>query len=68
MARVWKGGFALFDTQFINDHLKRFGAYELPFPRYKKELSAALKVKTDFVLRGLEQRQILLEYLAVHNQ
>jgi leucyl/phenylalanyl-tRNA---protein transferase len=43
-----KGGFALFDTQFITDHLKRFGAVEIPQQEYMKQLSQALKRQARF--------------------
>ena len=36
------GGYRLLDTQFTTDHLARFGAVEVPQPRYKTMFSAAL--------------------------
>ena len=63
MARLWKGGFTLFDTQFVNDHLKQFGVYELPHVKYKKRLDKALAVDADFNLDGVEQNQIMVDYL-----
>lgn len=36
------GGFVLLDTQFITDHLARFGAVEIPQKDYLAQLSAAL--------------------------
>lgn len=62
-ARLWKSGFQLFDTQFVNDHLLQFGAYELPHNEYKKHLTRALKTKPDFALENLSEKQILDEYL-----
>jgi leucyl/phenylalanyl-tRNA---protein transferase len=41
-------GFALLDTQFMTDHLRRFGAIELSHAAYKKRLAQALAVKTSF--------------------
>jgi leucyl/phenylalanyl-tRNA--protein transferase len=35
--------FALLDTQFTTEHLKRFGAVDVPRARYEKLLQAALK-------------------------
>lgn len=64
-ARLWKGGFTLFDTQFVNEHLKQFGAYELPHEIYKKELSAAAAKEADFLLPGLSQEKIMADYLAM---
>ncbi len=63
VARLWKGGFALFDTQFVNEHLKQFGVYELPHDEYKKFLNAAIAAKADFNLPGLYQDKIMEEYL-----
>lgn len=42
MARLWHGGFTLFDTQFTNPHLTQFGVYEVPRDQYKAQLQAAL--------------------------
>ncbi|MCC6914199.1 MAG: leucyl/phenylalanyl-tRNA--protein transferase [Rhodospirillaceae bacterium] len=43
-----KGGFTLLDTQFITDHLKTFGAIEIPQKDYLIQLSAALARRGDF--------------------
>ncbi|HVV95467.1 MAG TPA: leucyl/phenylalanyl-tRNA--protein transferase [Hyphomicrobiales bacterium] len=48
IARLRKGGFALLDTQFVTDHLRRFGAIELPRQGYHRQLEAALAVPADF--------------------
>ena len=44
MARLWRGGFTLFDTQFTNPHLEQFGVHEIPADEYRRRLSAALAV------------------------
>ena len=36
-------GFVLLDTQFTTDHLKRFGAVDVPRDKYEKMLAAAIK-------------------------
>ena len=41
--RLRARGFALLDTQFTTEHLKRFGAIDVPRGRYEKLLQAALK-------------------------
>jgi leucyl/phenylalanyl-tRNA--protein transferase len=64
-ARLWKSGFTLFDTQFVNDHLKQFGVYELPHAKYKKILTSVTKKKTDFALEGISEEKILEDYLAL---
>jgi len=40
--------FTLLDTQFTTDHLRRFGAYEIPRREYRRRLEAALRANTDF--------------------
>jgi leucyl/phenylalanyl-tRNA--protein transferase len=48
MARLRAGGFKLCDTQFVTEHLKSFGAVEVPKPQYHKLLEAALTGNADF--------------------
>lgn len=43
-----EGGFTLLDTQFITDHLKAFGAIEIPQKEYLAQLGAALARKGEF--------------------
>lgn len=47
-ARLRMGGFRLLDVQFITDHLRQFGAVEIPASTYLEMLSDALKVQGDF--------------------
>lgn len=42
VARLRKGGFTLLDTQFVTDHLRRFGAIEIPKATYLEHLAAAM--------------------------
>lgn len=46
--RLKRGGFELLDTQFITDHLKRFGAIEVPLKRYQRILEQAIYRQADF--------------------
>ena len=48
VARLRAGGFKLLDTQFVTDHLKTFGAVEVPRRQYHKLLEAALGGEGDF--------------------
>jgi leucyl/phenylalanyl-tRNA--protein transferase len=48
IARLRVGGFRLLDTQFLTDHLARFGALEVPRAAYRSSLDAALSVEGDF--------------------
>ena len=42
MMRLRVGGFKLLDTQFVTDHLRQFGAEEIPARIYLERLDAAL--------------------------
>lgn len=42
VARLRLGGFHLLDTQFVTDHLRQFGAAEIPRAEYQSRLADAL--------------------------
>ncbi|NVJ70529.1 MAG: leucyl/phenylalanyl-tRNA--protein transferase [Alphaproteobacteria bacterium] len=44
VARLKAGRFVLLDTQFITDHLKQFGAIEIPRDEYQQRLREAFAV------------------------
>src|SRR5580693_4403825 len=48
IARLIVGGFELLDTQYVTEHLKTFGALEIPRRRYTAQLDKALKGEADF--------------------
>lgn len=48
VARLLVGGFALLDTQFVTEHLRSFGAVEVPRRRYRAMLDDALVGEADF--------------------
>src|SRR5262249_24145986 len=48
VARLKAGGFKLLDTQFVTDHLRSFGAIEVPRRQYHRLLEAALTGEGDF--------------------
>lgn len=47
-ARLKFGGFLLLDTQFVTDHLTRFGAIEVTRDTFQRRLEEALVVSADF--------------------
>ncbi len=49
VARLRLGGFTLLDVQFITDHLRQFGAVEVPARTYLEDLNQALKVQGAFL-------------------
>lgn len=48
IARLRRGGYTLLDTQFVTQHLTRFGAIEIPRRDYRKRLEAALITPAEF--------------------
>lgn len=48
VARLKAGGFTLLDTQFVTEHLKQFGAIEVPRRVYRKQLDLALEREATF--------------------
>lgn len=48
VARLKAGGFTLLDSQFVTDHLARFGAERVPRETYHRMLDAALAQTADF--------------------
>ena len=48
VARLRAAGFKLLDTQFVTDHLRTFGAVEVPKDQYHKLLDVALFGESDF--------------------
>jgi len=54
-ARLRAGGYQLLDTQFVTEHLKTFGAREIPRRQYHKLLDAALAGEGRFDTLPLDQ-------------
>ncbi|HZD26464.1 MAG TPA: leucyl/phenylalanyl-tRNA--protein transferase [Alphaproteobacteria bacterium] len=54
VGRLKLGGFRLLDTQFVTEHLRRFGATEIPRADYQVLLAEALSYSADFLLGGEE--------------
>lgn len=46
--RLRAGGFILLDTQFMTEHLQRFGAVEIPRREYQRQLQSALLAPARF--------------------
>ena len=50
VARLIAGGFVLLDTQFVTEHLRSFGAIEVPRRRYRTLLDEAVVGEADFLV------------------
>jgi leucyl/phenylalanyl-tRNA--protein transferase len=55
VARLIAGGFVLLDTQFVTEHLRSFGATEVPRRRYRALLDKALTGGADFATLPLDR-------------
>ena len=55
VARLKAGRFRLLDTQFVTDHLRKFGATEVSRPAYHKLLDAALVGEGNFGALALDR-------------
>ena len=70
VARLWKGGFTLLDTQFVNDHLKQFGVYEVTHEQYQMQLEEAVAVEADFLLNSedVNERDLVTAYFEMRKR
>ncbi len=66
VARLIAGGFVLLDAQYVTEHLRGFGAVEIPRRRYRTLLDNAIKGEADFwklpvvpPIRGAEALRII---------
>jgi leucyl/phenylalanyl-tRNA--protein transferase len=55
VARLKAGGFALLDTQFVTEHLRTFGAIEVPRRHYHKLLEGALVGDANFAALPMDR-------------
>ena len=65
VARLKAGNYRLLDTQFVTDHLKIFGAIEVPRRQYHKLLEEALAGEADFGALPLDRPVTGAEALAL---
>ena len=65
IARLKFGGFTLLDTQFVTDHLIRFGAVEVSRERFQRLLDGALAGSGDFsALSGETSAESVLQLVS----
>ena len=55
VARLRAGGYRLLDTQYVTEHLKTFGAVEVPKRRYHRMLEEAIVGEADFGALAIER-------------
>ena len=59
VARLIRGGYRLLDTQFVTEHLQRFGATEISRARYRHLLAGALKTAAYFPTEGFAGAEVV---------
>ncbi len=64
IARLSAGGYRLCDTQYVTDHLKTFGAVDVPKRRYHRLLEDALSGEANFAALPLDRPLSGAEVLA----
>lgn len=68
-ARLHKAKFSALDTQFINDHLRQFGAYEIPQEEYEALIETEMRRRADFSLQNkfpnISEDEIVQDYLDI---
>ena len=64
VARLRLGGYTLLDTQFITEHLRRFGAREIPRDEYRARLTIATEATAQW-LASPEPDALAAEFLAI---
>ena len=64
VARLRLGGYTLLDTQFITEHLRRFGAREIPRDEYRARLTIATEAPAQW-LASPEPDALAAEFLAI---
>lgn len=65
VARLKVGGYRLLDTQYVTEHLRTFGAVEVPKRRYHRLLEEALSGEADFMALPIERPVSGEEALAI---
>jgi leucyl/phenylalanyl-tRNA---protein transferase len=59
VALLKRGGFRLLDTQFVTEHLQRFGAIEIPRAQYRRLLAEALEITAAFPTVPLDGETVM---------
>jgi leucyl/phenylalanyl-tRNA--protein transferase len=59
VALLRRGGFRLLDTQFVTEHLRQFGAIEIPRRQYHRALEQALAVTARFPQEPLPGAEVV---------
>ena len=58
VARLYFLKYSILDIQFINDHLKQFGAFEINQDLFKKKISKYIDHNIDFQSLSVEDKDL----------
>ena len=61
VARLRRGGYRLLDTQFVTEHLERFGAVQIPRRQYLRRLTEAIDERANFQCGAVPWEEALLQ-------
>lgn len=64
VARLIAGGFTLLDAQFMTEHLRQFGALEIPRAEYHRRLERALAGQGDFQRLATDAGEAALQVIS----
>lgn len=62
-ARLWKAKFKILDVQFVNDHLRQFGVYEIPHEDYMRKLQRAMAENISFTENEWDDHALIRDFL-----
>lgn len=65
-ALLWRCGYTVLDTQFLNPHLLQFGAFEIPQEQYEAKIGVEMNRDPVRLLNTVSLDRILLEEFLMH--
>lgn len=66
-ARLWKAGFTVLDTQYMNDHLAQFHGYEVTREAYLEKLQNVMDQQLEFLNTGVSEQDLLKAYFEMRS-
>jgi leucyl/phenylalanyl-tRNA--protein transferase len=67
-AALWKSGFTVLDTQFLNPHLVQFGAFEMKQDEYESLIQTEMRRAVPSIVKITMGPALLREYLSGRHQ
>ncbi len=67
VARLYKAGFEILDTQYTNNHLKQFGVFEITHKEYIEKLQNVINKPRSFNINNIDEKKLITDYLQTIN-